>query len=70
MRAFDHIPLSVVHPYLKQCLLDLGGFNKLGNRALTHDMADVIDHFDHCTVNRVVQHILYETPVDLQEVYR
>src|ERR1700739_3440713 len=70
LRAFDDITLSVIHADFKQCLLDLGCFDKLRNCLLTHDMPDVVDHFDHSAVNRVVQHILYETPVDLQEVYR
>lgn len=70
MRSFNQVALSVIHTNIEQGLFDLRCFNKLGNCALTHDMADVIDHFNHRAVNRVVQHILYETSIDLQEVYR
>src|SRR6476660_767345 len=43
---------------------------ELGDGALAHDMADVVDGLDHSTVDRVFGHVLHERAVDLHDGHR
>nr|GEZ71602.1 hypothetical protein [Tanacetum cinerariifolium] len=45
-------------------------FDELGDRLFAHYVPDMVDHFYHRPVDRVVEHVFYETAINLQEVHR
>jgi|GEM_PF-6107093 len=70
LRSLDQVSLCVVHTNFQQGLFYQRRLDKLGNGAFAHDVANMIDHFHHRPIDRVVQHIFNEAAINFQIIDR